>query len=490
MEIVLVNPAGEASYQGDKSTKAEQYMYPYSIIYLQNYLAKNGIEAKLFDLFDTDPDELIAYCKDLDSPIIGVTSQTYSRNEAVNIIRRIKEIKPSSIAVVGGKHFTFCSKETLERIKEIDIVVRGEGEITFYELVKALRKKEDIDSIDGITYRKQDKIIINKNRKQEEDINKFSLDYDKIPELGFSRGVLLRNYEKEQIHSYPVLLGRGCSQSCVFCSFRMMKYRVRNLESVMNEIIYLKEKYNKNYFTFTDPSFCERKTFVKEFCNRLLQENLGIKWYCEARVDTPIELLELMAKAGCISLDFALESGSDKVLKAIRKNINVAQVLDFAKNCKRLGIRTLVFLMISLPEETENDAEQTLEAAKELSKYCTNVTLNTAVICPGTDLEKIAKEKGILPPDFSWYDNRFNHQCADLGPVNIPVYLENLSVEFIRDFIKRFNTIRFSKYASYTDFIRFARRGIRKIPHQSFKTNCKDVSRFFHGFWSKISRQS
>ncbi len=489
MEIVLVNPAGEASYQGDKSTQAEQYMYPYSIIYLQNYLAKNGIEAKLFDLFDTNPDKVIEYCKDLVSPIIGVTSQTYSRNEAIDIIRRIKEINPASTAVVGGKHFTFCAQETLEHIKEIDIVVKGEGEITFYELVKALRNKGDIHSIDGITYRKQDEIINNKERKQETDINKFSLDYDKIPELGFSKGVLLRNYEKEQIHSYPVLLGRGCSQKCVFCSFRMMKYRVRNLESVMDEIIYLKEKYNKNYFTFTDPSFCERKAFVREFCERLIRDNLGIKWYCEARVDTPIELLELMAKAGCISLDFALESGSDKVLKAIRKNIKVDQVFDFAKNCKRLGIRTLVFLMISLPEETEDDAKQTLEAAKELSKYCTSVTLNTAVITPGTDLEIIAKEKGIMPPDFSWYDDRFNHQYADLGPVNIPVYLENLSVEFIRDFKEQFNKIRFSEYASYADFIGFAKRGLKRVPYQSFDSSCKDVLRYFRGFWSKISRQ-
>jgi len=488
MEIVLVNPSGETSYQGDKSTRAEQYMYPYSIIYLQNYLAKNGIESKLYDLFDTNSIELIEYCKDLVSPIIGVTSQTYSRNEAINIIRKIRGINPTSITVVGGKHFSFCAQETLEHIKEIDVVVRGEGEITFYELVKALKKGEKFSSIDGITFRRQGEIFSNKERKQETDIDKFALDYEKIPELGFPKGVLLRNYEKEQIHSFPVLLGRGCSQRCVFCAFRMMKYRARSLESVLDEIIYLKEKYNQDYFTFTDPSFCERKAFVREFCERLIRENLGIKWYCEARVDTPTELLELMAKAGCISLDFALESGSDKVLKAIRKNISVDQVFDFAKNCKRLGIRTLVFLMVSLPEETEDDARQTLKAARELSKYCTNVTLNATVICPGTDLEIIAKEKGILTPDFSWYDEKFYHRHTDLGPENIPLYIENLSVEFIRDFIKKFNKIRYSEYATYADFIRFARRGLRKIPHQSLDANLRDISRFLSGFWSKVSR--
>ena len=98
-------------------------MYPYSIIYLLNYLAKNGIDAKLFDLFETDRAELFEYCKDRISPIVGVTSQTYNRDETIDIIRRVKELSPKSIAVVGGKHFTFCPKETLEHIKEIDICI-------------------------------------------------------------------------------------------------------------------------------------------------------------------------------------------------------------------------------------------------------------------------------------------------------------------------------------------------------------------------------
>jgi len=103
-------------------------------------------------------------------------------------------------------------------------------------------------------------------------------------------------------------------------------------------------------------------------------------------------------------------------------------------------------------------------------------------------LVELLEEKGILTPDFSWYDEKFYHRHTDLGPENIPLYIENLSVEFIRDFIKKFNKIRYSEYATYADFIRFARRGLRKIPHQSLDANLRDISRFLSGFWSKVSR--
>lgn len=486
MEIILVNPSGGLYSGGDD--KSSQYMYPYSLVCLQNYLIKNGIESKMYDLYNTGHAELIEHCKDLVSPIIGVTSQSYNRDNAIELIREIKTVSPTSIIVTGGKHFSYCSEDALKHIKEIDIVVRGEGEITFYELVDALRTGQALDAIAGITYRDSDKIIQNKERKLESKIDKFSLDYRKLPENDFAKGIFLRNYENENIRSFPVLLGRGCSQKCIYCSYKAMAYRVRSLESIFSEIIFLKEKYKKNYFTFSDPSFCERKTFATEFCERLIRENLNIKWYCEARVDTPIELLELMAKAGCISLDFALESGSDKVLKAIRKNIDVAQTLEFAKECNRLGIRSLVFLMVSLPEETEDDAYQTLEMARKLSKYTRYITLSVGLILPGTDLEILAKEKGILPQDFSWFEQKFYHQHTDLGPKNVPLYLENLSVDFIRDFIKQFNKIKFAKYTSYADFITMAKKGIKKIPNQSVSSNLKDVSRYFGAFWNKISK--
>jgi radical SAM superfamily enzyme YgiQ (UPF0313 family) len=489
-EVILVNPP-----ETEKPLYAvsdEQYMFPYSIVYLCNYLALNGVKSKAYDLYNSEPNELIEYCKGLSSPIIGMTSQSATRDIAIDIIRKIKKVNPSAITIVGGKHFSWCSEDTLAHIKEIDIVARGEGENLLYELVQVLREDGDLGQVDGITYRKSGEIIFNKDRKPEVNIDKFSLNYDLLKAnfkaKDFSKGVYMRNFVNEKLRALPVLLGRGCSQRCAFCSFRMIPYRARSLGSVLKEIRYLKDTYNYKHFSFTDPSFCERKSFVRELCEQFISEKFDIKWYCEARVDTPDELLELMVRAGCISLDFAIESGSDKVLKAIRKRINVSQALDFAKKCKEMGLRSLVFFMISLPEETESDALQTYEVAREVSEYTKYISYNVGLVLPGTEFETIAKEKEILPRDFSWYDTKYYHNYSDLGPQNIPLYLENLSIDFIRGILKKFEKIKYSNYSSGADFVRMFRRGLRKIPKQTFSQNARDVSRFFKGLWYKVRK--
>ncbi len=487
MDVFLVNPEGGTSWQ-DRNRKSDndQYMYPYSLIYLMNYLSLHGTQSKMFDLYYENPEILMECCREAKNPIVGVTAQTYNRDGAIERIRKIKTATPDARIVVGGKHFTYCAEESLRHIPEIDIVVRGEGEITFHEAIEALRDNKPLDTILGITYRRNGEIVSNGERELERDIDKFTLDYTKLPLHDFSKGVFLRNFENEGIKSLPVILGRGCSQSCVFCVYKQMKYRVRKLDSVMKEIAYLQEKYNQNFFTFSDPSFTERRAFTRQFCETLIRERFNIKWYCEARADTPLDLLELMHEAGCVSLDFAIESGSPKVLKAIRKNIVLPQAFEFARNCKQLGIRTLVFFMVSLPEETEEDARMTLEVIKELNEYTRYITLGTAEIFPGTELENIARRKGILPEDFTWYDPRFYHEYPDLGPVNVPLYLEHLSIDFIRRFIKDYEKIRFAKYSNSADLWRLMKRGARRIPNQPLSKTASDVYRFTRGVANKL----
>ena len=486
-DVILVNPEGGTSWQDShRKSESEQYMYPYSLIYLMNYLEIHGISARLFDLYYMDPTGLTDYCRNIKKPIVGVTAQTYNRDKAIEIIRKIKSVSPDSFIVVGGKHFTYCAEETLEHIPEIDLVVRGEGEITFHEVVSAVKSNASIEEIRGITFRSKNGVYSNEDRGLERDIDKFSLDYEKLPQEHFTKGVYFRNYINEGIMSLPVILGRGCSQRCVFCVYRQMKYRVRSLDSVINEIVFLKKKYNQTYFAFSDPSFTERRKFTEEFCETLIRENLNIKWYCEARADTPLELLSLMNEAGCISLDFAIESGSPKVLKAIRKNINISQAIEFAQNCKKLGIRTLIFFMVSLPEETEDDARMTLELIRMLNEYARYITLGATQIFPGTELEVIARRKGILPDNFSWYDDSFYHQYPDLASVNVPLYLEHLSVDFIRYFLKEYEKVRFAKYSTASDFWRIMKQGARRIPNQPVSTTVSDIKRFTHGVVNKL----
>ena len=487
-EILLINPGKNPHNEAiEGNIKRKGYMYPYSLLYLQNFLIKHHISSKIIDLYWQPVNHIFDFLNTSSNPIIGVTAQAHSVNEAISIIKEIKKEKPSSFIVVGGNHFGYSAIDTLENIQEIDVVVRGEGEETFYELVNAKINSFDFDSINGISFRKNSEIIENIDRRVSKDLEHYSLDYENLPiEDRFSEGILIRNFEKEDYRSFPIFLGRGCSQKCVFCVYNHFKYRLRTKENIFNEMRYLIKKYDAKYFTFADPSFCERKEFIKDFCTSLINEFPEIKWSCEARVDTPIEILDLMAKAGCISIDFALESGSEKVLKSIRKNIDVNKTLTFAKKCKELNIRTHMFVMLSIPDETEEDAILTTKTVKQLSQFISSMSLAITQIHPGTELERIAKDRNILPENFSYYKPEFYHNHSTYCDEHIPLYIEHLSIEFISKQFNEMMDIKAAKVDNLNVVLRKAFLGIKNIHTRPLKTNIKYAKRFIFAFYSKV----
>ena len=484
-EIVLVNPSGAGSWQ-DRKDK-DEYIFPYSLIYLQNYLTKFNVPSRLINCVYESANTVMDMVRRLKSPIVGVTSASYNRFEALKLAEAVKRENPRSIIVLGGKHFSFCAEDTLQNRPEVDYIVRGEGEITFLELIRSIEGSRPLDTISGISYRQNRNIYHNGDRKEEQNIDQFSLDYSTLPDASrLSKGVILRNFETEGIRSLPVTLGRGCSHNCIFCSASKMRYRVRSLESVLSEINLLKTMHHCQYFSFGDPSFTERRRFVKEFCNVLIDENVQIKWYCEARADTPLDLLGLMAQAGCVSINFALESGSRKVLKTLRKEIDPQQCVHFARECNNLNIKSLVFVMVSLPDEEESDAIQTLDVLREIAPFANYIAPSVTQILPGTELETIAKDRGVLPAGFSWSDESVCHSYSDLAPRMNPIYLEHLSIRFIRNWLQEFDQIRFAQYCTYKDLLAIARKGSKRVFKQPFSKTLKDAVRFGKGMKSKI----
>lgn len=486
--IILVNPGGRPATDAlEKNRDCDIYIHPYSLLFLQNYLLINNIQSGIIDLNWQKTDELFEVIRSVENPIIGVTAQPHSILKALEIIKQLKECNKNSIIVVGGNFFTKTHRDLLTRFKEVDVVVRDEGEITFYELVNAIQSNKSFATIEGITYRENDSIIENKTRKPESDIEKFALNYDRLHLADrFKEGILMRNYERENYRSFPVFIGRGCSRRCAFCEYNQFKYRARKIPAILQEIEYFVKNYSADYFAFADPSFCERKNFVREFCEILIERYPGIKWSCEARVDTPLDILELMAMAGCIDLAFGLESGSEKVLKAINKDIDLSLTYEFVKACHSLGIRTHMFLLVSLPEETEEDAMQTIKVCGELSEYVTSMSLNVTQILPGTELERIAIRKGILSKDFSYYDERFYHNHTQFCDPHVPIYLEHLSIDFIEKFFIKIMDLRAQKYDNLSDLMRKAKTGILTLHKRPVKKNLIYIRRFIIAIFRKI----
>ena len=154
----------------------------------------------------------------------------------------------------------------------------------------------------------------------------------------------------------------------------------------------------------------------------------------------PIEQLKLMRQAGCISIDFAVESGSDVVLKTIKKRMTVEKIERFGMTCHELGIRANFFTMISLPDETREEAAKTFGIIKKLYQYEMRTTIAPLIIYPGLELETIARDRGVMPEGFSWFDRDYRCPYKYISPreYNMPHYLERFSEQDVLDYLEEF----------------------------------------------------
>ncbi len=452
MNILLINPGNEPG--------AVQYnfpkMVPISLLFLASYLHTHHIKTKILDLSvcPSPKQELKDYLKTNHFDMVGFSGKTEGRFLTWDLIQLTKTLLPKVFIVVGGDFFTFTANQSLKTIKEIDVLVRDEGEITLLELVEALKNKKDFHSIQGISYRdhQTNEIIHNPPRPIEKDLDQFTISDDIcddviLPGDQYSPFMFLRHFEKEKLKAIPIQVGRGCPGRCVFCMYHKKKYRSRTVDSVIAEIKQKKEKYQCHTFHLQDPHLVKNIGFVREFCHRLLNENINIKWYAESRVDINHDLLVLMHRAGCISMDFGMESANDTVLAALKKGISIQQVRDVIHLCARLGIRVNLFSMFSLPDETEKEARETLSFIKENHLIITSIGCACAIIYPGSDLEVMAKERGIIAKDFNWYDRSYKNDWADFNLPTVPSWKEHLSYRFLRDYRDEVGEI-FQKRAS------------------------------------------
>ena len=451
LNVLLVSPK---SYDDRHSQKVKAYkLFPYSIVYLANYLTKKDLcDIDYIDLVMETREDLYRRVGEERFDLVGFTSTPEARFSTIDTIQKVRAISPKTKIVTGGFFFTQTATDALKHVPEIDFVVRGEGELTLAELVKALSTDaQDVSHVEGLTYRCNEQIISNPPRKPARRIDEFHIDYNLIQKPGYDLLFPLSNWrDRDDIRAFPLMIGRGCSQKCIFCMHNFLGYRVMKLETIIETIDWAMVNLGTRYFMFADPSFSERGEFVTQLCNYLIENNYHIKWHCEGRADMPLDQLRLMSKAGCISIDFALESGSNLILKTLKKRLTVDKVEAFAQTCSELGIRMYFFTMISLPDEKPEHFMETLNIVKKLYQYG-NIRTSIAplIIFPGLELETIAKERGLMPEGFSWFDRDYQCRYRFVKPreSNMPHYLEHLTEEQVIEYLNEFR--KFRRYVKY-----------------------------------------
>ena len=383
IKIALINPRVE-SYSGT--------LPALGLLYIAALLEKYNFSVRIFDLYpydDRDIPDLLSYQPD----IIGMTVLTDYWLRAKHIAHIIKNKLPNSTFIIGGVHVTTLSKESLVGLGA-DIGIIGEGEYTMLELCDHLNNNFDWKNILGIAYiNKNGDFIHNVARPYIENLDELPhparhlLDFEKylVPPG------MIRGYWFER--STTVMTSRGCPFSCIWCGSQCTfgrKVRYRSADNITGELQYLINNYSVNAVWFVDDTFTLDKKRVLEFCENLLSNKIKLAWGCQAHVKTADEkMFRAMRIAGCVQLDFGVESGSNRVLKSLKKNSDSDSIKRAFSIAKKVGLRTCATFMFGSPSETEEDIKATFQLAKEINPDFTSSYFITPY--PGTELMEMVE---------------------------------------------------------------------------------------------------
>ena len=299
--------------------------------------------------------------------------------------------------IVGAQLAHYNAKTVLENT-DVDICVRGEGEITIQDIIYNLK---DLSSVKGITYKDQNNVI-HKNPDRERIANPDLIPYPyyEIFDMDY--------YFKQSIFGAPVkrsinvLSSRGCPYSCTFCSLSFPNVTYRSVDSVIAEIKYLKDNYGVDSILFADELFVISKKRVYEFCEKV--KPLKIKWGGQGRanvVDDDVKLIKAMKSSGCQYIGYGLESATNEMLSAMQKKSTVKQNANAIRVAKEQKLIVVAQYMFGFPGETIETIKNSIDFFKEIG-YCPPLGLysephiSITVPLPGSQLYEDCKAKGII----------------------------------------------------------------------------------------------
>lgn len=391
MKALLVNPP----YPFEESPSP-----PFGLMALAAFLEAKNVDVKIEDYivnrFSVKRARGIAveYAPD----VIGATSVTMNISQALSILKTYKEVCPGAATVLGGPHATFDAHNILCNSPYVDVIIRGEGELTFSELLSHLHDTHEYRNILGISFRdSHGKIIHNQIRDFIPDINILPFPARHLVEISKYRAL-----------QFPInmMTSRGCPFNCIFCvGSKMVGKKVRYFETgrVVDEFALLATMKFRQ-INIVDDLFTSNKSRCIEVCNEIKRRNINHPWTAFARVDTVSEeLLVHMKEAGCTMLCFGIESGNQEILDNVKKKITLEKCIHAVELCRKTGISPMTSYILGLPGETEETIQKSLRFAKELSD---NYGFHVLAPFPGTEVRERSDHYNIsiLTSDWDLYD--------------------------------------------------------------------------------------
>jgi anaerobic magnesium-protoporphyrin IX monomethyl ester cyclase len=361
--------------------------------------------------------------------VVGITANTRERRYAFDCARWSKSLDATVPVVMGGCHVTCRPEETLQRLQEIDVVVRGEGEVTMRELCAVgFDNLSKFDSISGIAFRNNKREIVQTPpRSFNENLNELPFPAYHLMEM--EKYDLTLNIPGENGRFTHIITSRGCPYKCGFCSasiFSGARVRYRSTENVLAEIEYLMSKYSfLAGVMFLDDFFLANKNRVLQVCEEIINRKMKFKWYAWSRVDAiDVAILPVLKKAGCITISMGVESGSDYVLHLMNKKTTAKKALQAVRTLKKFGLYSRVSLIFNYPGERYRDIIATYFFMIRARLRPFEITAGyTPILYPDTQLTETVRSMGYLPDNYNWVDtfDGLNYDAPNYIPKDILV---------------------------------------------------------------------
>jgi anaerobic magnesium-protoporphyrin IX monomethyl ester cyclase len=413
LKILLVNPPryhGIPVIREERCEITERYsvLPPYSLLQLASLLRVANHDVELIDGngWNLSWEELNGRLRDeeYNALIFRFTPTTFDWDLQTASISKKKDQTAYTIGICWT--LQSAAKEVLRSHPDLDIYVMHEYESVVPQLILAISKGDDLEGVAGIAYRINNEVKVNRAAKPISDWNSLPIPaYDLLPTF--------RTYFINTPHGSPftiIYASKGCPYSCIFCTERNTVLKKRSAKSILDELKYLTRNFGIRTVSFFDETFTIDASRVTALAESIAKEKLGIKWYCNSRVDLVSEgLLKKMYEGGCRGISFGIESGSQKVLDLAEKGTKIEQAELAIRSAKATGMKVHCSFILGLPGENWNTIRETIAFVKRTLP--TGAQFNVAVPYPGTRLYEIALNKGWIRKGVSWQD-MFQHEAV------------------------------------------------------------------------------
>ena len=408
-KVLLVNPPwitrDDNVWHGIKGA-----MPPLSLLSIGAVLEQEGFEVEILDvhldaLSEKQVHEVIAKAK---PDLVGISVMTSTAICSHRIAQIAKEWDQNCIVVMGGVHVHSLPKEAL-RNKAVDYVVRGDGEYPLLELCQG----KEIASIPGLGYRKENTVILNEARPDIKDLSE-------LPRYAYHLIDVPRYYPAvgayRNLPAINMLMTRGCPGKCIFCNSAETTLRTHSAENMVDEIILLRDNYGIKEIQFYDDTFTVMKKNALEFCRLMTEKRVGVTFSCFARTDCfSEEMAVALKKAGCHQVMFGVESGSQEMLKIIRKDIDLDKTVEAVTLAKKVGIEVRCAFTFGTPGETKETIQETIDYAMKMDPDLAIFNITTPY--PGTQMYAWAKKNDLLTTH-DWWDYELGNAVVDLPTIS------------------------------------------------------------------------